>query len=161
MPKYVFGYSTCPDICLQPSCLEFVLDTEQPLSVLYHEESQIGINKQETQQRGTLSVYWKLARVSRTAASILRQVRTQIFHNNRDRVVKPARVQSCRYTEIYTQPLLQGLTLLPVLTLLAGTREWRFRVSQVFHHRQLTLILMSRAMGLEGSNRWEFTLTCW
>lgn len=111
MPKYVSGYSTCPDICLQPSCLEFVLDTEQPLSVLCHEESQIGINKQETQQRGTLSVYWKLARVSRTAVSILRQVRNQIFHNNGDGVVQPARVQSCRYTGIYTQPCPQGLTL--------------------------------------------------
>jgi len=47
MPKYVSGNSTCPDICLQPSRLEFLLDTKQPLSVLYHEESQIGINKQE------------------------------------------------------------------------------------------------------------------
>lgn len=51
MPKYVSGYSTCPDICLQPSRLEFLLDTKQPQSVLYHEESQIGINKQETQRR--------------------------------------------------------------------------------------------------------------
>lgn len=92
-----------------PSCLEFMLDTEQPLSVLYHEESQIGINKQETQQRGTLSAYWKLARVSKTAASILQQARTQIFHNTGDSAVKPARVQSCRHTGIYTQPLLQGL----------------------------------------------------
>lgn len=71
MPKYVSGYSTCPDTRLQPSCLEFLLDTTQPLSVLYHEETQIAINKQETQQTGTLRVYWKWARVSGAAAPIL------------------------------------------------------------------------------------------
>lgn len=111
MPKYVSGCSTCPDISLQPSRLEFLLDTKQLLSVLYQEESQIGINKQETQQRGTLSVYWKLARVSRAVASILWLVRNQIFHNNGDSTVNPDHIQSCRYIGIYTPPLLQDLTL--------------------------------------------------
>lgn len=152
MPKYVSGYSTCPDICLQPSCLEFVLDTEQPLSVLYHEESQIGINKQETQQRGTLSAYWKLARVSRTAASVLQQVRTQIFHSKGDSAVKPAQIQSCRHTGIYTQPLLQGLT--PALPHCPGEYQG-MKVQVVFQHTHLIVILLSSAVGLEGSDRWS------
>lgn len=109
MPKYVSGYGSRPDICLQPSHLEFLLDTKQPLSMLYHVGSHTRINKQETAEENSLclletdpcaencSIYFAVSQQSN-------------FHNNGDNTVKPAQVQNCRHAGIHTQSLLQGLT---------------------------------------------------
>lgn len=85
-----------------------------------------------------------------------RRVRNQIFHNNGDRVVKSAQVQSCRYTGIYTQPLLQGLT--PALPHSLG--EYQGRKVQLLsgfpaHPSHTDLVYEEHVVS------WEFTLTCW
>lgn len=63
--------------------------------------------------------------------------------------MKPARVQSCRYTGIYTQPFLQGLT--PALPHPLGEHQGR----------KVQLLSGFLAHPSHTDLVWEFILTCW
>lgn len=109
MPKYVSGYSSCPDICLQPSRLEFLLNTKQPLSMLCYDGSHTGINKQKTAEENPRCLLETDSCVE-NCGTYFAVSQESNFHNNGDNIVKPAQVQNCRHAGIYTQSLLQDLT---------------------------------------------------